>query len=166
VEFLNVVPPQNSAVCGLAPKLPVINGTYKISNTQLSQATSKTTGVAFGALVVPFKFRLGNDKKLTASSTIAPFIGARWDGLQGFGMEGMPVLAAGLGMVPVTNPTTHTTETKSAYSTAAGFTLTSVKNSSFSAGILVGKDFLSKSDQAGDPSVGKLWISIWLGISK
>lgn len=133
-------------------------------NTQKTMSYERT-GFAFGTLVVPFKFRLGSEKKLVSSSTIAPYIGFRHHKLQGFSMDLMPVASAGLGIVPVFNSITKENETKAAFSTAIGLTLTSTKNSKFNAGLLVGKDFLGKSDRGIDPSVNKMWLSLWLGIS-
>lgn len=125
----------------------------------------KRTGFAFGTLVVPFKFRLGSEKKLVASSTIAPYLGFRWRGLQALSMDLMPVASAGLAIVPVHNSETDKDETKAGLSTALGLTLKSSKNASFSAGVLVGKDYLTKEDRLNDPTVNKLWISFWLGVS-
>jgi len=166
VKFYSVETPLSADTCSKGTKLPVEGSVYKIDKLTYQSVGVKHTGLAFGALVVPFKFRLGSDKKLVSSSTIAPFIGIRWSKLQGFGYEFMPVVSAGLGLVPVADPGTGTTDTKSAFSTALGITLTNTRNADFSAGVLVGKDFLSKSDRALDPSVNKVWISIWLGVSR
>ncbi len=168
VKFYTVEKPESAHTCpGIAEKDIVATGSvYKIATNIYQTIAPKRTGLAYGALVVPFKFRLGNDKKLVSSSTIAPFIGIRWSKLQGFGYEFMPVIAAGVGLVPVADPVTNTTETKSAFSTSLGITLTSTRNTEFSAGLLVGKDFLSRSDRLIDPTVNKPWISIWLGVSR
>ena len=80
-------------------------------------------------------------------------------------MEITPIISAGLGLVSVANPTTNITETKSAFSTAVGIKVTSVKNENFNAGILVGKDFVSKADRDNDPVVSKLWLSLYVGYS-
>jgi hypothetical protein len=139
---------------------------YRISNAEYANVSAKSTGLAYGALVVPFKFRLGSDKKLVSSATIAPYLGVRWAGFQGWGYEFMPVVSAGLGLVPIADPATKATETRAAFSTALGITLNSKKSDDFSAGILFGKDFLSSSDRMVDPSVNKMWVSIWIGIAK
>lgn len=153
---------QNLKATGL-----VVEGTvYKISSARYAAISAKSNGLAFGALLVPFKFRLGSDAKVVSSATIAPYLGLRWRGFQGFGFEGMPVISAGLGIVPITDPATKKTETRAAFSTAIGFTASSSKNADFSAGVLLGKDFLGKTDRLIDPSVNKAWISIWVGVSK
>ncbi|MBC7685601.1 MAG: hypothetical protein H7176_10280 [Bdellovibrionales bacterium] len=151
----------------LAAKGLVVEGTvYKISSARYAAISAKSNGLAFGALLVPFKFRLGSDAKVVSSATVAPYIGLRWRGFQGFGFEGMPVISAGLGIVPISDPATKKTETRAAFSTAIGFTVSSSKNADFSAGVLLGKDFLGKSDRLIDPSVSKAWVSIWVGVSK
>lgn len=122
-------------------------------------------GFAFGGLIVPFKFRLGKEKKVVSSTTFAPYIGYRYHKFQGYGMDLMPVVSAGLGIVNVRDATKNEDDTKAAFSTAVGFTLSSAKNPHFNAGVLLGKDFLSKKDRAIDPSVNKMWFSLWLGIS-
>ena len=134
---------------------------YKIETARLMEHPNRRTGVMFGALVVPFKFHLGGENKLSASSTIAPYVGFR--GPAPFGLTFTPVVSAGLGLVPVNNATTDETDTKSAFSVALGVLLTHSKNDKFNAGVLFGKDFLSKSDRAGDDTVDEVWFSIYAG---
>jgi hypothetical protein len=134
---------------------------YKIETVRLMEHPNRRTGVMFGALVVPFKFHLGGENKLSASSTIAPYVGFR--GPAPFGLTFTPVVSAGLGLVPVNNATTDETDTKSAFSVALGVLLTQSKNDKFNAGVLFGKDFLSKSDRAGDDTVDEVWFSIYAG---
>lgn len=135
---------------------------YKLSKNKLAQTSYQRSGITFGALVVPFKYRLGA-KELVSSSAIAPYIGFRTAWLQGFGMTFTPILAAGLSLVPVTDAGTSTTATKSAYTFAAGLRLTSSKSESFSAGLILGRDFLNKVDKAGDKNADKPWVSFYLG---
>ncbi len=174
VKFYKVFEPKSADTCPattaggvtVAPPRPHPGSIYKIAVTDYAHVDVKSNGLAFGALVVPFKFRLGSDKKLVSSTTIAPYIGMRWAGFQSFGFECMPVASAGLALVPITPPGETNTETRAAFSTALGFTVSSSKHADFSAGILIGKDYLNKNDRIADPSVNKAWISIWLGISK
>lgn len=174
VRFHTVVAPTSKDTCAaLAADGTLTTGEiaakgslYTMPNDEYEMLDTKVTGLAFGALVVPFKFRLGGDKKLVSSATIAPFLGARWSGFQTFGFEFMPVVSAGLGLVPVTDPNSKTTETRAAFSTAVGVTLNSKKSADFSAGIVFGKDYLNKADRLTDPSVNKAWVSIWLGVAK
>lgn len=134
---------------------------YKIKVDELTEHPYRRTGVMFGALVVPFKFHMGGENKLSASSTIAPYVGFR--GPAPFGLTFAPVVSAGLGLVPVNDAATGETETKSAFSVAVGVLLTHSKNDKFNAGVLFGKDFLSKGDRAGDDTVDKVWFSIYAG---
>lgn len=134
---------------------------YKIERKILDDYSYRRTGVMFGALVVPFKFYLGSDSKLSASSTVAPYIGFR--GPAPFKLTFTPVLSAGLGLVPVTDATSGETNTRSALSVAVGVLLTHTKNEKFNAGIIFGKDFLSKSDRGNDKAVDDLWFSLYAG---
>jgi hypothetical protein len=138
---------------------------YEISRTELDRFGFRRSGITFGGLVVPFKYRLGGDKGITSSSTVAPYVGFRTSYLQGFGVSFTPILSAGLGLVPVTDPNAGKTETKPAFSLAAGIVMTSSKNDQFNAGLIFGRDLLSKSDRALDPNVDKLWLSFYLGVA-
>jgi hypothetical protein len=125
---------------------------YTIPRSELEKSGYRRTGMSFGGLVVPFKYRLGGDKKITASSTIAPYIGFRKGFGQSFGATFTPIVSAGLGLVPITDPATNQTETKNALTMAFGMVLTSSKNQKFSAGILFGWDFLSEAGTASRAS--------------
>ena len=138
---------------------------YQISRTALEGFGFRRSGVTFGGLVVPFKYRLGGDKGITSSSTVAPYVGFRTSYLQGYGVSFTPIVSAGLGLVPVTNPTEGKTETKPAFSLAIGLVMTSSKNDQFNAGLVFGRDLLSSSDRALDPNVDKTWLSFYLGVA-
>lgn len=166
ITFLTVGPPKSADTCPLGSEMAKEASQYKLTNSTFGTIGFKSTGIAYGALVVPFKFRLGADKKLVSSTTIAPYLGLRWWKMGAFGVECIPVFSAGLALVPITDPATKQTETKAAFSSAIGLTLTSSKSADFSAGILFGKDFLGRAERAQDPSVNKPWVSIWVGISK
>ena len=153
-------------ICGDDSRRVVYDVIYKISNTKFDAIPLRSSGIAYGALVVPFKFRLGSDKKIASSATIAPYIGVRWHRLQKWGVELMPIATAGLALVPVNDPDTNESSTKAAFSTAIGVTLNSTTQKNFSAGILFGRDFLGKKDRGLDPSVNKPWISIWVGTAQ
>lgn len=142
-----------------------VDSSYTIGVEKLMEYDFKRSGVTFGALVIPFKFRLGGDKAITSSSTIAPYLGFTSRYLQFFGLTLNPVATAGVAFVPVANPATGTTETRSAFSLGGGLVLRSSKNDQFSAGLIIGKDVLSKSDRALDPNVSKAWLSFYLGVA-
>lgn len=163
-------PPEKEAyklICGTdETKRVVFDVIYKIPNAQFDAIPLRSSGIGYGALVVPFKFRLGSDKKIVSSPTFAPYIGLRWHRLQKWGVELMPVATAGLALVPVNDPDTNESSTKAAFSTAIGITLNSTTQKNFSAGILFGRDFMGKRDRGTDPSVHKPWISIWFGTAQ
>lgn len=143
-----------------------VNGytNYQLDAEKLDHSAFKRTGIAFGGLIVPFKFRLGNAKELVSSSTIAPYVGVRTSVFQGWGMTLTPLVSAGLGVVPVADASGKGTNTKAALSTAAGLLLTSNKSEQFSVGALVGRDFLGRTDREADSAVNKLWISLYIGM--
>lgn len=141
------------------------DASYTIKKEDLMKFDLKRSGVTFGGLVIPFKFRLGGDKGVTSSSTVAPYLGFTSRYLQFFGLSLDPVITAGLALVPVNNPATGTPESKSAFSFGGGFVLTSSKNDQFHAGLIFGKDVLSSSDRAKDPNVDKPWVSFYLGVA-
>lgn len=136
---------------------------YTLAKTELAENEYTRTGVSFGGLVVPFKYRLGKSKELVSSSAVAPYFGFRTGWGQSLGLTVTPVVAAGLSLVPVTDSTNKTTATKAAYTAAVGFRVTSSKNDTFSAGLLFGRDFLNKADRDTDPTVKKPWASFYLG---
>ena len=142
-----------------------LHTTYQINKAELQNFGFKRSGITFGMLIVPFKFRLGGDRAVTPSSSIAPYVGFRTHRAQGFGLTFTPILAAGLGMVPITDPAENKTVPKPALTLATGLVMTSSKNEKFNAGLVFGKDVLSKSDQALDPNVDKWWLSFYVGIA-
>lgn len=143
-----------------------VNGytNYTIESNKVDHSAFKRTGIAFGALIVPFKFRLGNAKELVSSATIAPYVGVRTSLFQGWGLTFTPIASAGLGLVPVADASGKGTSTKAAFSTAAGLLITSKKSEQFSVGALIGRDFLGRTDREADPAVNKLWVSIYVGV--
>ncbi|WP_296944830.1 hypothetical protein [uncultured Massilia sp.] len=166
ITFISVNDPFGNDTCPAGAPKAWEGSQYSLPNTTYSLINYKTSGIAYGALIVPFKFHLGNDKKLSASSTIAPYLGIRWRGLQYLGAEATPIFSAGLGLVPVSDAASGKTETKAAFSTAIGVTVSSIKSMDFNAGFLFGKDFVNRAERGTDAAVNKPWISVWVGISK
>lgn len=134
---------------------------YTIETATLNDYAYRRTGVMFGALVVPFKFYLGSESRLSPAPTIAPYLGFR--AVAPFNLTFTPLISTGLGLIPVTDPDTGETSTKAALSAAVGVLLTHSKNENFNAGFLLGKDFLSRTDRGNDKAVGDLWFSIYAG---
>ena len=131
-------------------------------NLLTGSSVFRRAGVVFGGLVVPFKLRLGGDRGVASSSTVAPFIGYRLP-YDFWGMTFQPIFAAGLGLVPVSDPSTGKTDTKTAFSFSFGVISASSKNDKFLSGFVVGRDVLSKSDRDLDPNVNKWWMSFYAG---
>lgn len=135
---------------------------YKVPRKVVDTADFRRSGVSFGGLIVPFKFRLG-DREIVSSATIAPYIGYRMGFGSSLGLTFTPVFSAGLALVPVANPATGKSDTRSAVSMASGFVMGSSKNEAFQAGLLIGRDFLGAADRALDPASKKPWLSFYLG---
>lgn len=136
---------------------------YRIEKRRLAaDADFRRTGVSFGALIVPFKFRTG-DKEIVSSATVAPYLGWRTGWFSSYGVSFTPLFSAGLGLVPVNDPASGRTETRAAFSAATGIVMGSTKNEAFQAGFLVGRDFLGRTDAALDPGSKKVWLSFYVG---
>lgn len=133
---------------------------YKKAKAEILSYDHRLVGWAFGGMVVPFKYYLGGDKKILSSATLAPYLGVKLPFFLGTTIT--PVASAGLALVPVENQDGNT-ETNPALSMSLGLLLTSSKSSSFSSGILVGRDFMGKEDRGDDDTVTKPWFSIYLG---
>lgn len=165
VEFSSVSSEPTGKFCEENSEKVEVGGAYIIEGDAIDTVRYKVTGLTYGTLIVPFKFRMGSDRKIASSSTIAPYLGFRSRHFQMWGNEIVPVVSAGLALVPVHDPATNTTDTKAAFSTAFGLTLRIARSDKFTAGVLLGKDFLGNTDKKLDPSVNKMWFSIWIGVS-
>lgn len=157
---------KNVGIAACGERTVNLHTVYAVRRSDLLEETYKRTGATFGALVVPFKFRVTESKELSSSATLAPYVGARLDWLQGFGFSLTPIFSAGLALVPITDQTNNTTTTKAAPSIGVGLILTSSKNNQFNAGILFGKDLVSRADRMVDPRAYENWISFYIGTSK
>ncbi|WP_370307295.1 hypothetical protein [Sinimarinibacterium flocculans] len=160
----DLIDAQAKRLCKKADSTDVdwVDSHFKYMATAIDIASSDAykTGVTFGALVVPFKYYIGDDAKFSASSTVAPYLGFTFGNRWGMNMSFL--LSAGLGLTPI-NDSQGETETKPALSTAMGLLLTSQKNSRWSSGIVVGKDFVSDADRDRDPVSDDAWISVFVG---
>jgi hypothetical protein len=161
VRFRKVEPFQSTQGCSVVD----LHTQYIVKKSDIEQMSHARSGFTFGGLVVPFKVYMGHNTQLSASSTVAPYVGfsADWDL---FGITVTPVVAAGISLVPVANAATGGTDTKSAFTSAIGFEFDSAKNSAFHAGLLLGKDFLNKNDRGNDPTINKIWVSLYVGYSQ
>jgi hypothetical protein len=132
---------------------------YLIPTDIIEGTEVRRSGLSFGGLVVPFKYYLGGDRTIKASTSVAPYIGWRIPFL--FNTTLTPMLASGLAMIPVKDG--DGTNNRNALSVAGGVLLRSPVTSDFSAGIAFGKDFVSKSDRGTDETIDKLWASVFFG---
>lgn len=134
---------------------------HVVTADNLANQDYRRSGFTFGALVVPFKYYIGSDSKITSSTTIAPYVGYAFESFRG--MNSALIGSAGLGLVPINDPATTTTETKPALSTAIGLLFTSRNNKNWSSGFLIGKDFVGDADKQRDPTADDPWISVFIG---
>lgn len=136
---------------------------YRIAKSKLVENTDfRRTGFTFGGLIVPFKFRTG-DKEIVSSATVAPYVGWRTGWFSTWGLTFTPLMSAGLALVPVADPSTGRSETRSAFSFSLGMVMGSSKNDAFQSGVLIGRDFLGRSDAELDPGSKKVWLSFYVG---
>jgi hypothetical protein len=155
----------NLGECASDDPLVRLNIAYRVSKAALVDSVAfRRTGFSFGALVVPFKFRTGV-KEIIPSATVAPYVGWRTGWFSSWGLTFTPLVSAGLGLVPVADPATGQSETKSALSFSTGIVMHSSKNDGFQAGLLLGRDYLGRADAALDPGSKKLWLSFYVGYS-
>ena len=139
---------------------------YYVTNAEADAFPLSRRGIVSGGLVVPFKYYLGGDRRITTSTTVAPYVGLQFNNLV------RVVVSAGFGLVPIDKTTTAddgaqstSSDSKPAISVAAGFIITPSDNESFRAGLLIGKDFLSNEDRTADPTANKPWVSFFVGVS-
>lgn len=134
---------------------------YQVPKEKIRGTNVRIAGFTYGGLVVPFKYYLGGDERVTSSATIAPYLGYRLSGLHSLSL--VPFVSAGLGMISVQGGDGEDTETKPSFSTSLGLLFRDAKNDGFTAGLVFGRDFLSAADRERDPTVDEWWTSIFLG---
>lgn len=134
---------------------------HVISAESLKASDFKRRGWTFGAVVVPFKYYLGDNKKISSSATVAPYFGYFIKGASS--LQFAAIGAVGLGLVPV-EQAGGGSETKPALSTALGLLITTEKNTAWNTGMLLGFDLVSDEDKKADPTVNDLWLSLFVGM--
>jgi len=172
VRFIDIAPLKKEDEVGslLAKQcgedtLVVLGTPYAIRKDRLQKYEFKRSGITFGGLVIPFKVRMGGDNAISASSTVAPYIGFNSRHLQFLGLSLSPIVTAGVAFVPIPNDTGTGTDSKAAFSYGVGLVLKSSKNDQFTAGLVIGQDLVSDADLARDQNARKPWISFYLGVA-
>jgi hypothetical protein len=141
------------------------NYVYVIEKSKLLTTSAfDRTGFTFGALVVPFKVQL-SDHSINSSATIAPYVGYKFSYLSS---SIASVVAAGMSTVSVATEQNGaaSTESRSAFSAAAGFVGTSTKNNgNFQFGFLFGRDWVGSDAQTLYKYDGKTWVAVSIGVT-
>lgn len=133
-----------------------------ISKTVMDRMTPSRYGLTYGALVVPFKYQLNGDKEFKGGSSVAPYLGYRFDpNYLGVGVKLIGFLGGGTISVEQTVDGTRKTQNLAGVSYGIGL-IGQVKND-FQLGVVLGYDRVSKS--AGYPDNGKPWLAISIGMS-
>lgn len=149
--------PSGEEVPWADPEYPVV-----VPAEPLSHLDYRRHGTTVGVLAVPFKYYIGSDQRITSSSTIAPYIGYAWSSFRGITFA--PVASAGLALVPINDPTSSSTETKPALSTAFGLLVTDRNTKNWNFGFVFGMDFVGDADKKLDPAADDPWFSIFVGV--
>jgi hypothetical protein len=136
---------------------------YEVSVNDLESGYPVTTkGIAFGVLLVPYKFHF-TDHSLSGASTIGGYAG--WH--LGFtALDVSAIAAAGVGVVNVTSTAAggaQTTSNAASFTGAAGVITTFKKNSTFQLGIVVGADWTGKGTNYSYE--GKPWFALSFGVN-
>lgn len=135
--------------------------TYEVSKEYLAHVPFKRAGIRFGALTVPFKYRLGGDRKIITSPVIAPYVAYQTGIGYTFGLNFTPLISAGVTTIKVADTDNKEREI-AAFSAGAGFRVNSTADERFGLGVLIGKDFVSSDDKAKDSNLTKPWMSLYV----
>jgi len=132
---------------------------YSITKTTFDDIYYKlVSGLSWGILSLPFKFRL-DDQTLSGGSTLGGFIGynQRWL----FGIHTILVGAAGVSMIATQDINSKSLDNKTGLTLALGMTMPIEK--SFQAGFFFGADHIGGRSGEEWGHDDKLWISLSIG---
>ena len=133
-----------------------------IGKNVLERMTPSRYGLTYGALVVPFKYQLNGDKEFKGGSSVAPYLGYRFDpNYLGVGVKLIGFL--GGGTISVEQTVDGTRKTQNLAGVSYGLGLIGQIKGDFQLGVVLGYDRVSKS--AGYPDNGKPWLAISIGMS-
>jgi hypothetical protein len=117
-------------------------------------------GLTYGGLVVPFKYHLRGSKEFKGGSSVAPYVGYRFDE-NDLGLGVKAIAFAGISSVDVAQNVDGQAKSQSlaGYSYGVGL-LGSIQNS-FQMGLILGADRVSKSANYADN--GRWWLALSIG---
>lgn len=132
----------------------------QIDSQYLQSNPPNRYGLAFGGLVVPFKFQLTGAHQLSASATVGPYMGYKF-AAQTVGFAGTAALFAGASNIAVTKAGSTSTQQLAGFSAGGGL-LFEIKGG-FQAGAVCGIDSVGSGQ--GFEYNNKPWLALQLGYS-
>lgn len=150
---------QDCAAAGT--KIPP-NTAIKIERRHFQATRPNRYGLTYGGLVVPFKYHVNGSKEFKGGSTVAPFLGYRFDANSlGYGAKLVGFLGASTVAVAQNVDGVEKTQSLSGFSYGLGI-IGEIKGD-FQMGLVAGVDRVSKSANYGDN--GRWWLAISLGFT-
>ena len=117
-------------------------------------------GLTYGGLMVPFKYHVNGSKEFRGGSTVAPYLGYRFDANSGgYGAKLVGFLGASTVAVPQNIDGEDRTQTLAGFS--YGLAIIGQVKGDFQLGLAAGVDRVSKSAKYADN--GKWWLAVSLG---
>jgi hypothetical protein len=133
-----------------------------ISEADVKNARPSRYGLTFGGLVVPFKYHLNGDKEFRPGSTVAPYIGYRFD-KNTIGASLKLVGFLGGAGVSVEQTVDGQSKTQTLAGLSYGLSLIAIVKGDFQIGLVVGADKVSKS--ANYANNGRTWVAVGVGFN-
>jgi hypothetical protein len=138
----------------------------RVTSQQLQDSPPDRLGLAFGLLTVPLKYHLTGAKDITGSASVGPYVGYRTDNEgYGYGITFIGFLAASNISVPTQtstgNPPSDSQSTHNLFGLSYGVGAVATIKGSFQAGLVIGADRVSKSENY--QYNGKPWLAVMIG---
>lgn len=133
-----------------------------IAKEEFSTTRPNRYGLTYGGLVVPFKYHINGSKEFKGGSTVAPYLGYRFDANSaGYGAKLVGFLGAST--VAVAQNVGGVEQTQSLAGFSYGVGLIGQIKGDFQMGLVIGADKVSKSANYADN--GKWWLAVSLGFN-
>ncbi len=153
----NEPPEQCPVMCDGDGKLDT-GSTIQIALPEVEKHLPNRYGLAYGTLVVPFKFQLTGAHQFTGSATLGPYLGYRFD-TESYGLATTLAAFGGVSNIAVTKNNSTSQIAGFGY---GGGVLVEVKGG-FQAGAVIGFD--SVGSNQGFQYNNKPWLAVELGYS-
>lgn len=145
--------------------LPMVKegDTVAITDDSLEAVPALREGLAYGTLLVPFKYQLRGDKSFASRASLGGYLGYRNDRTAISGISLQFVGFVGATSISVTQSVNGTSATQELTGLTYGLGVLGEAKRSFQIGLVVGADRVSKSSQYVNN--GKLWVAVSLGFA-